>query len=74
MNNKNLEIAVYIYTIMVAGGVFLPLASLSVVGDISYNRVADVESYLVIAFALSTPVLVFMGQQKYAILSLPVFG
>jgi hypothetical protein len=52
---------------MVAVGVFLPLASLPVVGDISYNRVADVESYIVIAFALSAPVLVFLAKHTLTI-------
>lgn len=69
MNKKNLEIAVYVSAIMVAVGVFLPLASLPVVGDISYNRVADIESYIVIAFALSAPVLVFLAKHKLAICS-----
>ena len=51
MSNKHIEIGIYISTTLLAVGVFLPLTSLPVIGDVSYNRVAEVESYIVVATA-----------------------
>ena len=72
MSNKHIEIGIYISATLLAVGVFLPLTSLPVIGDVSYNRVAEVESYIVVAAALSATVLIFTGMQKFTFVSAAV--
>lgn len=69
MNKKNIELAIYISAVLVALGVFLPLTKLPVYGDVNYNKIAALESYLVILCALSAPALLIMGQAKKVLLS-----
>ena len=69
MKKNKLNAAIYVSTILLITGVFLPLASLPVYGDITYNKIAEMESYLVILFALSAPVLLFAGKPKLVIFS-----
>lgn len=64
MTNKNLELAVYISAVILAIGVFLPLTELPAYGDVSYNKISPVESYLVILLALSGPLFIFLGKLK----------
>ncbi|MGK0298433.1 MAG: hypothetical protein ACI9XC_002055 [Gammaproteobacteria bacterium] len=57
---------------MVAAGVFLPLASIPIYGDITYNRIASLESYIVIFLAIIVVMLIFMSKSKMSIF--PVAG
>jgi len=69
MNAKNLGIGVYVTAVLLAISVFLPLTSLPLIGDVSYNRVADIESYIVIAFCASAAGLLIIGQAKFTFVS-----
>ena len=69
MKKNKLNIAIYLSAILLMVGVFLPLANLPIYGDITYNRIAEIESYLVIFFTLSAPVLLFLGKPKLVLLS-----
>ena len=64
MTKKNLELAVYISAAMLAIGVFLPLTELPGYGAVSYNKISSIESYLVVLFALSGPILIFLSKIK----------
>ena len=64
MTKKNLELAVYISAAMLAIGVFLPLTELPAYGDVSYNKIASIESYLVVLFAVSGPVIILLNKIK----------
>ncbi len=54
----------YASAMLLVVGVFLPLTTFAIIGDVSYNRVAEMESYVVILFAISAPALLFIKQQK----------
>ena len=69
MKKQNLEMMIYISAVMLAVGVFLPLTTMAVIGDVSYNRIAELESYLVILLAISAPVFLFIKQPKYILVS-----
>ena len=69
MNNKQIDLTLYVSAVALALAVFLPLTALPVYGNVSYNGIADIESYLVILCALSGPALLFAGKQKLAFLS-----
>ncbi|NNE38844.1 MAG: hypothetical protein HKN08_11110 [Gammaproteobacteria bacterium] len=69
MKQNTLNGAIYLSAILLIVGVFLPLASLPIYGNITYNRIAEIESYLVILFTLSAPILLFLGKPKSVILS-----
>ena len=56
-----MKLAIYISTIMIAAGVFLPLAVVPVYGEVTYNGIAEPQSYVVIGFSLSGVVLLVMG-------------
>jgi hypothetical protein len=64
MTQKNLELAVYISAVMLAIGVFLPITELPAYGEVSYNRISSIESYLVVLFALSGPAFIFLDKIK----------
>ncbi len=64
MNKKNLEVAIYVSAFMLAVGVFLPLTRLPIYGEVSYNRIASIESYLIVIFSLSAPALLFFNKLK----------
>ena len=64
MTQKKLELAVYISAVMLAIGVFLPITELPAYGEVSYNRISSIESYLVVLFALSGPAFIFLGKVK----------
>ncbi len=63
------DILIYISSVLLAIGVFLPLTTLPLYGEVSYHRVSELESYLVIAFAISAPVFLFITQSKFLRLS-----
>ncbi len=50
-------------------GVFLPLASIPVVGDISYYRIDNTSGLLVVVLAAAAPALIFMNRSKMTALS-----
>lgn len=72
MTKKHLELAVYISAAMLAIGVFLPLTALPVYGEVSYNKISSIESYLVVLLALSGPTLIFLD--KITLLKFPPIG
>ena len=59
MNNKQLDVWVYLTGILVAFSVLLPITSLPVMGEVSYHLIAAREANIVIAFCLVTPVSSF---------------
>ncbi len=64
MTKTNIEAAVYASALIVTMGVFLPLTNLSFYGGVSYNKIASIESYLVIlgvSRKISTPHQVGVG-------------
>jgi len=65
----DLNLAVYLSAAMLALGVFLPLTSIPIYGDVSYYRIAKVETFLVVIFALSAPVLLQIKQVKWLFVS-----
>ena len=70
MNNKQLDILVYLTGILVAFSVLLPITSLPVLGEVSYHQVAEREANIVIAFCLVTPIFLLLGKSKLVILPL----
>lgn len=70
MTKHRLQLAIYLSGLLLTLGVFLPLASFPVYGNLSYWRIAPVEACLVIAAALSAPALILTGRGKWAVLSL----
>jgi len=69
VSKKKIEFIIYISAILLAVGVFLPLTTLPIYGDVTYNRISEVESYLVILFAVSAPVFLITGKYKLIKLS-----
>ena len=72
MSRRKLQVLVFLTSLLVVAGVFLPLASIPVYGDITYNRIASVESYLVILMGIFVMVLLILGKTRTLIL--PVIG
>ena len=70
MNNKQLDVWVYLTGILVAFSVWLPLASLPVIGEVSYHLIAEREANIVIAFCLLTPLFLLLGKSRLVILPL----
>ena len=64
MTNKNLELTIYISAAMLAIGVFLPLTEIPAYGEVSYNKISPIESYLVVLCTLSGPAFVFLDKIK----------
>lgn len=60
----NLNTAVYVSALMLALGVFLPLTNIPIYGDVSYHRIARIEAYLVVLFALAGAVMLFLQQRR----------
>jgi len=70
MNHKQLNVWVYLTGILVAFSVLLPIASLPVLGEMSYHQVAEREANIVIAFCLVNPILLLVGKSRLVILPL----
>ena len=68
MNNKQLDVGVYLTGILVAFSVLLPITSLPVLGEASYYLIAEREAQIVIAFCLATPILLLLGNTRMVIL------
>lgn len=62
----------YLATLLVIIGVFLPLTNFAVIGNVSYFDITQFEAYLVVAFAAAGPVLVMIKLTR--LLWLPVIG
>lgn len=62
----------YIGTLLLSVGVFLPLTRFAILGDVSYFDITQFEAYLVIAFAVSAPVLLMLKLSP--LLWLPAVG
>ena len=69
---KLLPNLLYLATLMLAVGVFLPLTRFAVIGEVSYFDITQFEAYLVIALAIAAPVLVMLKLVR--LLWLPVIG
>jgi len=69
MNKKTLHLLSYLSTTLVAVGVFLPLASIPIYGDITYNRIASLESYIVIILAVTVVIFNIMRKVNLSILA-----
>ena len=69
MKTKNIDTLIYASAVLLAVGVFLPLTTLAVIGDVSYSRIAQLEAYIVILFAVSAPIFVFIRQPKFILAS-----
>ncbi len=65
MRRSDVDMTIYISAIAVAVGVFLPLTRLPFYGIVSYNRIAEVESLLVMVFAISAPSLLLLKKKQY---------
>jgi len=61
---KNLNTAIYAASALLAISVFLPLIELPAYGEVTYNRVAPVESYLVIILAISAVTILLLKKLK----------
>ncbi len=68
MNKTNLESAIYLSAVALAIGVFLPLTRLPIYGDVSYYRVAQIEALLVVLFAVTAPVLLYLKKKPLLLL------
>ena len=72
MNSRAIDLAIYLSAVTLAVGVFLPLAALPVIGDVSYHDIADIESYLVAGLAALAPLFLLIG--KPGLTTLPMLG
>jgi len=69
MKKKKIDLVIYTSALLLAVGVFLPLTKLPIYGNVTYNRIATIESYLVILFAISAPVFLIIGKHRFVKLS-----
>lgn len=67
---KHLKTVITASAVLLSISVFLPLTRFAIVGDVSYNRIANIESYLVILFALSAPAFLYLKQARLLSISL----
>ncbi len=57
MSRQTTDVGFHVSAILLAIGVFLPLTTLRVIGDVSYEDVADVEAYMIIGVVIAGVVL-----------------
>jgi len=69
MSKTKLQLVIYLSALLLTAGVFLPLTSFPVYGEVSYYRIARYESWGVIFLALSSPALILTGKEKWHFLS-----
>ena len=69
MSSKQLNLAVYITAVLLGISLFLPLSSPPVIGDVSYNQMADIESYIVLAFCVAAVGLLLAEREKLVIIA-----
>ena len=70
MTRHKLQLLIYLSALLLSVSVFLPLTSFPIYGEVSYYRVAQLESWLVIFFALSSPGLILAGKGQWNLFSL----
>ena len=58
------NMALYVSSVMLAFGVFLPLTNIPIYGEVSYHRIAKFEAYLVVMFALAAPLMSLLKQDR----------
>ena len=68
MNRNTLQLAIYLSALGLSAGMFLPLTSFPVYGEVSYYRIAPVEACLVVALALAAPALILAGRGRASIM------
>lgn len=64
MTRHRLQLAIYLSALGLAVSVFLPLTSFPVYGEVSYYRIARVEAWLVVTFALAAPAVILAGRER----------
>jgi len=69
MNRNTLQVAIYLSALGLSVGMFLPLTSFPVYGEVSYNRIAPIEAVLVVVLALAAPALILAGLGRASIIS-----
>jgi len=69
MNRNTLQVAIYLSALGLSVGMFLPLTSFPVYGEVSYNRIAPIEAVLVVVLALAAPALILAGLGRASIVS-----
>ena len=69
MNRNMLQVAIYLSALGLSAGMFLPLTSFPVYGEVSYYRIAPVEAVLVVVLALAAPALILAGLGRVSIVS-----
>lgn len=65
MNKHQLQLLIYLSALLLSASVFFPLVQVPVYGVVSYYRAAEVESCLIIFFALSAPALILIGKNRW---------
>ncbi|MCC3859624.1 hypothetical protein [Pseudemcibacter aquimaris] len=68
MRGKFAHQLAYIGSVLFIAGAFMPLASLPVIGDISYYRADNTLAIIAVAFAASVPLMLMMKLDKLSIL------
>ncbi len=59
----------YLGALLFIVGVYAPLATIPVYGDVTYYRVANVEAILVTLFAIAGPAMIFLRKEPLAFVS-----
>ena len=72
MNDKSLNIFIYLSSLSLAFSLSLPLTSLPLLGEVSYHLTAGQEAKFILIFCLSTPVFLFF--EKSWLIILPLAG
>ncbi len=67
MIKKYVDMAIFISGAALAAAVFFPLTTLPVFGDVTYYRIAEIESYAVVTFALSALLLLALKKPRLTI-------
>ena len=69
MPNDKIHQLTYLGTLLFIIGVFLPLASLPVVGDISYYRLDSTSAIIVVLLAAAGPGMIFLKKEMFTFAS-----
>lgn len=67
MRGKFAHQLAYIGSVLFIAGAFMPLASLPVIGDISYYRADNMLAVVAVAFAASVPLLIMLKLDRLSI-------
>lgn len=66
MPNDRIQQITCIGALLYIVGVFLPIVSIPVVGDISYYKIDNMSGILTVIIAAAAPVVIFMKKEKFA--------